>query len=102
MIDNAAILSFILKLIPLHSYQLSIISYQLFGWEAAEGDGHDPRAIYEAVRSRTGQKPFVFLGHTTKGKGVSYMENVPIWHYRSPNREEYEIAMRELDQAAAK
>ena len=34
----------------------------------------------EAVRS---------LGHTTKGKGVSYMENVPIWHYRAPNAEEY-------------
>ena len=29
---------------------------------------------------------------TIKGKGVSYMENVPIWHYRSPNKEEYEQA----------
>ena len=36
------------------------------------------------------------IGATTKGKGVSYMENVPMWHYRSPNQEEYEQAMREL------
>ena len=34
---------------------------------------------------------------TTKGKGVSYMENVPIWHYRSPNPEEYQQAIRELE-----
>jgi len=73
-----------------------------FGWEAVELDGHDQGGVFDAVMSRRGDKPFALVGKTTKGKGVSYMENVPIWHYRSPNREEYEIAMRELDQAAAK
>jgi transketolase len=73
-----------------------------FGWEALETDGHDAGAIFDAVTGRRGDKPFALIGKTTKGKGVSYMENVPIWHYRSPSREEYEIAMRELDQAAAK
>ncbi len=33
------------------------------------------------------------VAKTTKGKGVSYMENVPIWHYRSPNKDEYEQAI---------
>ncbi len=68
-----------------------------FGWEAAEVDGHDPRAVYDAVRSRSGGKPFALLGRTTKGKGVSYMENVPIWHYRAPNAEEYKIALKEVE-----
>ena len=69
-----------------------------FGWEAVEVDGHDQRAIYDAVRSRSRQKPFIVLGHTVKGKGVSYMENVPIWHYRSPSPAEYQQALRELAQ----
>ncbi|HYT60268.1 MAG TPA: transketolase [Haliangiales bacterium] len=68
-----------------------------FGWEAVEVDGHDPQAIYEAVRARSGKKPFVLLGRTTKGKGVSYMENVPVWHYRAPNAEEYKIAIKEVE-----
>jgi len=37
------------------------------------------------------------IGKTTKGKGVSYMENVPIWHYRAPSPEEYEQALKELE-----
>ena len=35
----------------------------------------------------------MLVAKTTKGKGVSYMENVPIWHYRSPNKEEYQQAI---------
>ena len=68
-----------------------------FGWEAVEVDGHNPQAIYEAVRARSGTKPFALLGRTTKGKGISYMENVPIWHYRAPNAEEYKIAVKEVE-----
>jgi len=49
------------------------------------------------VRARSGKKPFVLLGRTTKGKGVSYMENVPVWHYRAPNAEEYKIAIKEVE-----
>ena len=69
---------------------------EAFGWEVAETDGHDSGAIYDAIAQRSGDKPFALIGATTKGKGVSYMENVPMWHYRSPNQEEYEQAMREL------
>ncbi len=68
-----------------------------FGWEAAEVDSHNPQAIHDAVKARSGTKPFVLLGRTTKGKGVSYMENVPIWHYRAPNAEEYQIAIKEVE-----
>jgi len=70
---------------------------EAFGWECREVNGHDSPAIVAAVKSRSGQKPMMVLGRTTKGKGVSYMENVPIWHYRSPSPEEYQQAIRELE-----
>lgn len=70
-----------------------------FGWECVEVDGHDSRAIFEAVTRRRGGKPFMLNAKTTKGRGVSYMENVPIWHYRSPNPEEYRQALAELEAA---
>lgn len=73
--------------------------FRAFGWETAEVDGHDSAAIYEAVAGRSGTKPFMLIAKTTKGKGVSYMENVPIWHYRSPNKEEYKKAVAELEAA---
>lgn len=70
--------------------------FAAFGWEVAEVNGHDADAIYKAVTSRRGGKPFLVVGKTVKGKGVSYMEHVPIWHYRSPSPEEYKQAISEL------
>ena len=49
-------------------------------------------------RNRTGGRPFLALGKTVKGKGVSYMESVPLWHYRSPNAQEYAQAVREVEE----
>jgi transketolase len=69
---------------------------EAFGWEALEVDGHDGGAMFAAVMNRKGGKPLLVVSKTTKGKGVSYMENVPIWHYRSPNKAEYEQALAEL------
>jgi len=71
--------------------------YHAFGWEAVEVDGHDTKAIYDAVMGREGGKPLMVNCKTTKGRGVSYMENVPIWHYRSPNPEEFQKALAELE-----
>ncbi|MBV9173007.1 MAG: transketolase [Chloroflexi bacterium] len=70
-----------------------------FGWEAVEIDGHDQSAIFSAVTTRRGASPFMAIARTTKGKGVSYMENVPMWHYRSPSPAEYEQALAELSTA---
>lgn len=82
------------------SFYPLIDKYVAFGWEAVEVDGHDSRAIYEAVMGRRGDKPLMVIAKTTKGKGVSYMENVPIWHYRSPNKDEYAKAVKELEAAS--
>jgi transketolase len=72
---------------------------EAFGWEAVEVDGHDEEAIIGAVANRRGGRPMLVVCRTTKGKGVSYMENVPIWHYRSPNKDEYSQALREIEEA---
>ncbi len=72
-----------------------------FGWNAESVDGHSPEALREAfarARAREGQgRPSVILAHTVKGKGVSFMENQILWHYRTPQGEEYEAALRELE-----
>ena len=70
-----------------------------FGWEAAEIDGHDSAAIVSAVRNRKGDRPFMITARTVKGQGVSYMIDAPIWHYRSPNPQEYAQALQELEDA---
>jgi len=73
--------------------------FESFGWEAVEVDGHDSQALVEAVLNRSGDKPLMVNCKTTKGRGVSYMENVPIWHYRAPSPEEYKTALNELEEA---
>ncbi|MEW6248860.1 MAG: transketolase [Nitrospirota bacterium] len=72
-----------------------------FGWEAAEVNGHDAQAVFEAVMNRSGRQPFLLVGRTVKGKGVSFMEHVNIWHYRSPSKEEYQKALAELAEVVA-
>jgi len=67
-----------------------------FGWEVAAVNGHDATAVFEAVTGRGGEQPFMVVGKTVKGKGVSFMEHVPIWHYRSPSKEEYAKAIADL------
>lgn len=70
---------------------------QAFGWQTSEVDGHHAGQLIERVQGRQGDRPMMLVARTTKGKGISYMENVPIWHYRSPNAEEYRQALRELE-----
>ena len=70
--------------------------FRAFGWETVELNGHDAAGVFEAVKSREGKKPMAVICKTVKGRGVSYMENVPIWHYRAPNQQEYQKAIAEL------
>jgi len=73
--------------------------WRAFGWEVIEVDGHDVNQLLETFNScpLVGGKPNLIIAHTTKGKGVSFMENEPLWHYRMPNLEEMKIASRDLD-----
>jgi transketolase len=72
-----------------------------FGWEATEVNGHDAGALHHAVASRQGDRPFMVVGRTVKGRGVSFMESVPIWHYRSPNKDEDAQAIAELTEVTS-
>ena len=72
-----------------------------FGWNVMQVDGHDVVALREAFeqakQNRGTGKPTVIIAETTKGKGVSFMENDILWHYRTPQGEEYEAALKELE-----
>lgn len=69
-----------------------------FRWDVHEVDGHDHaalRSVLEKIPAVTG-RPTVILAHTTKGKGVSFMEDKLLWHYRNPSDEQLAIALQEL------
>lgn len=72
-----------------------------FGWNAIEVDGHDHRALLQALRAVPdgSGKPLALVAHTVKGKGVSFMEDDNNWHYRVPNAEEVRLARQELQLA---
>jgi transketolase len=73
--------------------------YKSFGWNALETDGHNfweiNNAIYKAKSHKGG--PSVIIAHTTPGKGVKEWENDYRWHGKVPNREEAEMALKELN-----
>lgn len=68
-----------------------------FRWEVRECDGHDVTALEEALRGESEGLPVAVIAHTTKGRGVSFMENSVLWHYRSPQGDELEAALAELE-----
>lgn len=70
--------------------------WKAFGWNVVEIDGHNYTEIKEALLTRQKGKPTLIVANTVKGKGVSFMENVPIWHFRMPNEQELPVLMREL------
>lgn len=73
------------------------LKWRAFGWTVAPVDGHDHQALRlafaEAARS---PRPTCILAETVKGRGVSFMENQVLWHYRIPRGAELEAALREL------
>ena len=75
--------------------------WRAFGWNVIPVDGHDVDALKAAFAQAKANvatdKPTVILAETTKGKGVSFMENDILWHYRTPQGEEYEAALKELE-----
>mgnify|MGYP006280711557 CR=1 FL=1 len=72
--------------------------WKSFGWEVREIDGHNLLEVQETLESVPfiSGKPNCIIAHTIKGKGVSFMEDELLWHYRSPQGTEYEDALNEL------
>ena len=75
--------------------------WRAFGWRVAEADGHDHDDLEKVISRKDGDNdaPYCVIAHTVKGKGVSFMENTVLWHYRSPQGEEFAAALRELEEA---
>lgn len=72
--------------------------WRAFGWGVVEVNGHDHAELCDKLGGVPfeANKPTCVIAHTIKGKGVSFMENNMLWHYRSPRGAEFNAAMREL------
>ena len=69
-----------------------------FGWDVKEINGDSCEEILNAFHGidYTNQKPHLIVSHTTKGYGISYMENIAKWHHGMPNEEQYQQALKEI------
>jgi transketolase len=74
--------------------------WRAFGWGVRELDGHNLKTLEEAVTNLPFEpgRPSCIVAHTVKGKGVSYMENKLLWHYRAPMGEDMTKALAELEE----
>ena len=77
--------------------------FEAFGWHVITIDGHDFDQIDAAFTEADSikDKPTVIIAKTVKGKGVSFMENKASWHGSAPNDEQYEQAVKELNEHLA-
>ena len=66
-----------------------------FGWDAFTINGHNEKLLLKTIKKQK-KKPLAIIAKTIKGKGVSFMEKVPMWHHRKIKDFEYEIALNEL------
>lgn len=78
--------------------------WKSFGWFVQEINGHDVNEILCALErcDEVHARPSIIIAHTTKGKGVSFMEYDHRWHGMPPNKEQYELALAELEEEIKK
>ena len=71
--------------------------FQAFNFDSYELDGHDEGKIIEAIeKTKLSLKPVAIICETIKGKGISFMEGNNLWHYRTPEGDDFSNAMQEL------
>ena len=72
-----------------------------FGWSTKVVDGHNLKELIEVLDKKNviSNKPKCIIANTIKGKGVSFMENNNLWHYRSPKGKEFNDALLELSKS---
>jgi transketolase len=72
--------------------------WEAFGWACTDCSGHDHSVHRRMLESTRNRRPGVIVAYTTKGAGVSFMENDPgAWHYRPPNADELQRALSEVE-----
>ena len=70
--------------------------FRSFGWDSHDCNGHDPVSILKILKKKKTKKPLCLVAKTIKGYPISFMKNIPMWHYRSPNKSEYNLAINEI------
>ena len=73
--------------------------WRSFGWKVIDvADGHDHDQLRQAFAAPSDGRPKCIIAQTVKGKGVSFMENELLWHYRDPQGDFYDQAVAELEE----
>ena len=75
--------------------------FSSFGWNVLNADGHNHKDLKKCMDAakKIKSKPSVIIAKTTKGKGVSFMEDSVQWHYKPPNSKELSEAISEIENA---
>jgi transketolase len=73
--------------------------WQAFGWRVVIVNGHDYKELLKVMDTNIGLpgQPLCIIARTVKGKGISFMENNNLWHYRNPTLEEFQKGIIELE-----
>lgn len=73
--------------------------WRSFGWAVSEVDGHDHEDLAQTLAhsADASRQPRILICETVKGRGVSFMEDTVVWHYRPPSSEDAELAAREIE-----
>ena len=69
---------------------------QSFGCNVHQVNGHDTSLINRILVKKNKNKPKIIIAHTIKGKGISFMENNNLWHYKNPNQKELILGLKEI------
>ena len=85
----------VLKIEPLKS------KFIAFGCSVSNVDGHDVNEIINKLKTKKNKKPNIIIANTIKGKGISFMENNNLWHYKNPNKNELIMGLKEIEKKYA-
>ncbi len=80
----------VINLLPLNE------KFKSFNWNVIEIDGHDHSALQNAFTSKCDKRPTVIIANTVKGKGIDFMENKLLWHYKSPDSTQYSEGLKQI------
>ncbi len=86
-------LDFVKKVLKIEPLRQKLVS---FNCNVSQIDGHNIKQIVKSLKPQNNNKPNIIIANTIKGKGVKYMENTVLWHYKSPNKEQLSNAMKDL------
>ena len=91
-------MDFVKKVINIEPLKSKLIS---FGCNVHQIDGHNLSSIKKVLIKKNKNKPKIIIAHTIKGKGISFMENNNLWHYKNPNQNELNTGLEEINKKYA-